>query len=194
MFGLGVHPREMDQTRETLLRELAAKRGEFLAFVERRVGDPSLAEDILQDAYAKSATHLDQLRTPTAARAWFYRVLRNASAESFRRSGRRDRALTAVEVEAAIAPREPIADERTVGCRCVGELVETLKPEYAEALTRIEIDGMAIKDFAAEQGISANNAAVRIHRARKALAREVSDCCGACASLGCGDCSCEPSI
>jgi RNA polymerase sigma factor (sigma-70 family) len=184
----------MDQTRETLLRELAAKRGEFLAFVERRVGDPSLAEDILQDAYAKSATHLDQLRTPTAARAWFYRVLRNASAESFRRSVRRDRALTAVEVEAGIAPREPVADERTVGCRCVGELVETLKPEYAEALTRIEIDGMAIKDFAAEQGISANNAAVRIHRARKALAREVSDCCGACASLGCGDCSCEPSI
>jgi RNA polymerase sigma factor (sigma-70 family) len=194
MFGLGVHPRSMDQTRETLLRELAAKRGEFLAFVERRVGDPSLAEDILQDAYAKSATHLDQLRTPTAARAWFYRVLRNASAESFRRSVRRDRALTAVEVEAAIAPRETVADERTVGCRCVGELVETLKPEYAEALTRIEIDGMAIKDFAAEQGISANNAAVRIHRARKALAREVSDCCGACASLGCGDCSCEPSI
>jgi RNA polymerase sigma factor (sigma-70 family) len=193
MFGLGPHPRGMDQTREMLLRELAAKRGEFLAFVERRVGDPSLAEDILQEAYAKSATHLDQLRTPAAARAWFYRVLRNASVESFRRHARRDRALTAVEVEAAIAPREPIADERSIGCRCVGELVETLKPEYAVALRQVEIEGMAIKDFAAEQGITANNAAVRIHRARKALAREVSDCCGACASLGCADCSCEPS-
>lgn len=181
----------MDQIRETLLQELAAMRGEFLAFVERRVGDPSLAEDILQEAYAKSATHLDQLRTPTAARAWFYRVLRNASAESFRRHARRDRTLTAVEVEAASAPREPAMDERAVGCRCVGELVESLKPEYAEALTRVEIDGVAIKDFAAERGISANNAAVRVHRARKALAREVSECCGACASLGCADCTCE---
>jgi RNA polymerase sigma factor (sigma-70 family) len=193
MIGLGPHPRSMDQTRDTLLRELAAKRGEFLAFVERRVGDPSLAEDILQEAYAKSATHLDQLRTPTAARAWFYRVLRNASVESFRRRARRDRTLTAVEVEAAITPREPILDEHAVGCRCVGELVESLKPEYAEALARVEIDGVAIKDFAAERGISANNAAVRVHRARKALAREVNDSCGACASLGCADCSCEPS-
>jgi RNA polymerase sigma factor (sigma-70 family) len=193
MFGLGPHPRRMDQTRETLLQELAAKRGEFLAFVQRRVGDPSLAEDILQDAYAKSTTHLAELRTPAAARAWFYRVLRNASADSFRRHARRDRTLTAAEVEAAIAPREPIADERTVGCRCVGEAVESLKPEYVEALTRVEIDGVAIKDFAAETGISANNAAVRVHRARKALAREVSDSCGACASLGCADCTCEPS-
>src|SRR5512134_188574 len=109
----------MDHTHEMLLQRLAAKRGEFLAFVQRRVGDPSLAEDILQDAYAKSATHLAELRTPAAARAWFYRMLRNASADSFRRHARRDRTLTAVEVEAAIAPREPIADERVIGCRCV---------------------------------------------------------------------------
>jgi RNA polymerase sigma-70 factor (ECF subfamily) len=181
----------MDQTHETLLRELAAKRGEFLAFVERRVGDRSLAEDILQDTYAKSATHLVELRTPAAARAWFYRVLRNASAESFRRHGRRERMMTAVEVEAVVAPRDPTLDERAVSCRCVGEVVESLKPEYAEALTRVEIDGVALKDFAAEQGISANNAAVRVHRARKALAREVAQCCGACASLGCADCSCD---
>lgn len=182
---------EMDQTHETLLQELAAKRGEFLAFIERRVGDRSLAEDILQDAYAKSATHLVELRTPAAARAWFYRVLRNASADSFRRHARRDRLMTAVEVEAGSTPREPILDERAVGCRCVGELVESLKPEYAEALTRVEVDGLAIKDFADERGISANNAAVRVHRARKALAREVAHSCGACASLGCADCSCD---
>jgi RNA polymerase sigma-70 factor (ECF subfamily) len=175
----------------TLLRELAASRGEFVAFVERRVGDRALAEDIVQDAYAKSTTKLADLRTPEAARAWFYRVLRNAGAESFRRETRRDRALTAAEVEAAITPREPAPDERAVGCRCVGELVETLKPEYVEALTRVEVDGVAVKEFAVEQGISANNAAVRVHRARKALAREVVGTCGHCASLGCADCSCE---
>jgi Uri superfamily endonuclease len=60
-------------------------------------------------------------------------------------------------------------------------------------LTRVEIDGVAIKDFATERGIFANNAAVRVHRARKALAREIANSCGACASLGCADCSCEPS-
>lgn len=195
MFGAGRHPPGMTAMAETsdtaaLLSQLAAKRGEFLAFVERRVGDRALAEDILQDAYARSATKLAELRTPEAATAWFYRVLRNAGAESFRRGARRERALTAAEFEAAIAPREPAPDERSVGCRCVGELVGALEPKYAEALTRIEVDGVAVKDFAAAHGISANNAAVRVHRARKALAREVAETCGACASLGCSDCSC----
>lgn len=173
-----------------LLQELAAKRGEFLAFVERRVGDRALAEDILQDAFAKGAERLAELRTPAAATAWFYRVLRNASVESHRRKDRRERALSLVEAQATIAPREPELDAVNAGCRCVGELVDTLKPEYAQALSRVELDGVAVKDFAVEQNISANNAAVRVHRARKALARELAECCGSCALAGCVDCTC----
>src|SRR5690606_28636001 len=170
-----------------LLQELASKRGEFLAFVERRVGDRAAAEDILQDAFARSAERLADLRTPTAATAWFYRVLRHATIEDHRRRDRRERALDRVEAQAALAPREPSFDAVEVGCRCVGELVDSLKPEYAQALARVEVDGIAVKDFAAEQGITANNAAVRVHRARKALAREVAECCGACASAGCAE-------
>lgn len=175
----------------TLLQELAAKRGEFLAFVERRVGDRALAEDILQDAFAKSAERLADLRTPTAATAWFYRMLRNASIESHRRRDRKERALGLVAAQAALAPREPAFDAVEVGCRCVGKLVDSLKPEYAEALARVEVEGIPVKEFAVEVGITANNAAVRVHRARKALAREVADCCGACALAGCVDCTCE---
>jgi RNA polymerase sigma factor (sigma-70 family) len=174
----------------TLLQELADKRGEFLAFVERRVGDRALAEDIVQDAYAKSSERLSDLRTPEAATAWFYRVLRNASVETYRRTSRRARAMDRVTVEAELAPREPMIDAVDSGCRCVGELVDTLKPEYAEAIRRIEIDGLPVKEFAAELGITAGNAGVRVHRARNALAREVTDTCGACASRGCGDCTC----
>lgn len=179
-------------TTATLLQELAAKRGQFLAFVERRVGDRALAEDILQDAFAKSAEHLSDLRTPEAATAWFYRVLRNASVEHYRRTARRERAMTAVEVEAVVSPPELAFDAVDSRCRCVGALADALKPEYAQALTRIEIDGLAVKAFALEQGISSGNAAVRVHRARKALAREVVETCGACASRGCGDCTCGP--
>jgi RNA polymerase sigma-70 factor, ECF subfamily len=193
MFSAGRHPRTRPMTTQTsnLLQELVAKRGEFLAFVQRRVGDPVLAEDILQDAFAKSVERLEQLRTPAAATAWFYRVLRNASIEDHRRRARRERALGLVEAQAAVASREPDFDAVEVGCRCVGELVDALDPKYAEALTRIEVDGVPVKAFAAEVGITANNAAVRVHRARKALARELAECCGACASAGCADCTCE---
>lgn len=175
----------------SILASLATKRDEFLAFVERRVGDRALAEDIVQDAFAKSVERLADLREPKAASAWFYRVLRNQSAESYRRQDRRSRTLDAAEAELSLAPQPTTLDEVDAGCRCVSRVAAELKPEYAEAITRVELDGLGVKDFAVEQGISANNAAVRIHRARKALARDLAHTCGACAALGCGDCSCE---
>ncbi|MGZ7100373.1 MAG: RNA polymerase sigma factor, partial [Candidatus Angelobacter sp.] len=39
--------------------------------------------------------------------------------------------------------------------------------------------------------ITAENAAVRVHRARKALRRQVELPCGTCAEHGCLDCHCQ---
>jgi RNA polymerase sigma-70 factor (ECF subfamily) len=66
----------------------------------------------------------------------------------------------------------------------------TLKPEYAEALQRIDVEGMPVKAFAEDQGISASNAGVRVFRAREALRRQVVRSCGTCAEHGCVDCTC----
>ncbi|TAJ17066.1 MAG: RNA polymerase subunit sigma-70, partial [Planctomycetota bacterium] len=63
-------------------------------------------------------------------------------------------------------------------------------PEYANALRRVEIDGVAVKDFADEAGISASNAGVRLFRARDALRARVRRSCGTCAEHGCLDCTC----
>lgn len=76
-------------------------------------------------------------------------------------------------------------------CACVTRLAATLKPEYAEALRRIEIDGVAVRDFAEERGLSASNAAVRVFRARAALKKQVVASCGTCAEHGCLDCGCK---
>jgi RNA polymerase sigma-70 factor (ECF subfamily) len=72
----------------------------------------------------------------------------------------------------------------------VGELAETLKPEYREALRSVEIDGSSVKDYALRAGISSNNAAVRVFRAREALRRQVIASCNTCAEHGCFDCTC----
>jgi RNA polymerase sigma-70 factor (ECF subfamily) len=78
-------------------------------------------------------------------------------------------------------------------CRCVARLAETLKPEYATALRRIELDGLAVKAYAAEAGISESNAGVRVFRAREALRRELARSCGTCAEHGCFQCTCQRS-
>lgn len=171
------------------LRVLVENHRQFLAFLERRVGNRALAEDILQDAFVRGMDKLDSLRDEESAVAWFYRVLRNAVIDAQRRGKAFSRNLDAfaAEVENSV---DPGADINGAICRCVGELASTLKPEYAEALRRVELDGVKIKDFAAEFGISGGNASVRVHRAREALRKQVARSCGTCAEHGCFDCTC----
>lgn len=163
----------------------------FLGFLERRVGRRELAEDILQDAFARGLEKLHTLREGEAVVAWFYRALRNATVDHHRRAQVADRALGqfAAELEATEEPPETVRDEV---CRCVTRLAETLKPEYAAALRAVELEGASVGAFAVAQGISKSNAGVRVFRAREALRRQVAASCGTCAVHGCLACTCEP--
>lgn len=62
--------------------------------------------------------------------------------------------------------------------------------EYADALRRIEVEGVSVKDYADRIGISSSNAGVRVLRAREALRKQVVRSCGTCADHGCLDCTC----
>ena len=171
-----------------ILATLVASHREFLAFVQKRVRDPALAEEIVQDAFVRSLDKLDSVRD--TAVGWFYRVLRNAIIDHHRRHQASERRHEAFTAEQRL---ETDLDEelQRVACKCVAELASTLKPEYATALRRIEVDGISVKDYADEAGISSNNAGVRIFRAREALRRQVTRSCGTCATHGCLDCTCE---
>ncbi len=157
----------------------------FLRYLERRTGDRAIAEDILQDAFAKVVSRPDRAPTDEAIIPWFYRTLRNAAIDHFRRRGAADRAYEAFakELETHVAPPEDMAAEI---CACVTRLASTLKPEYGEALAAIDVGGLPVKTYALEKGISPGNAAVRVFRAREALKKRVSESCGTCAEHGCG--------
>ncbi|HZX96074.1 MAG TPA: RNA polymerase sigma factor [Myxococcales bacterium] len=162
----------------------------FLGFLEKRVGRRDLAEDLLQEAFARSLSSAPQGASDESLVAWFYRVLRNAVIDHYRRGGTTERALAAVAREMEDR-QEPDLDTRNAVCRCIGILSAALKPEYAQALQRVEVDGLSVQEFAAEAGITANNAGVRIFRAREALRKRVTSSCGTCAEHGCVDCTCK---
>lgn len=173
---------------ETQLAEvLVANHRDFLRFVERRIGNRALAEEIVQDAFVRSLDRGDEIRESVVG--WFYRVLRNAVIDRQRRQAVADRRLEqfAAELEAG----ESSVELTGVVCRCVAQLAETLKPEYADALRRVEVEGAAVKDYAEAAGISASNAGVRLFRAREALRKQLARACGTCAEHGCLDCTCN---
>lgn len=162
----------------------------FLAFLERRVGSRAVAEDILQSAFVRGLEKLEHLRGDESATAWFYRILRNAMIDHHRRNASASRGIAALATELE-QRQEPGSEIEGEVCRCVAALAGTLKPEYADAIKRIELEGVAVKDYAAEAGITSSNAAVRVFRAREALRAQVARSCGTCAEHGCLDCTCE---
>lgn len=184
-----MHPHSHETTETDPIATLVASHRELLGFLERRVGDRALAEDILQAAFVKGIERAGQIRDDESVLAWFYRLLRNAVIDHYRRTGASERRLEALAREAE-TDDTPQPDTHDAICRCVAPLVDTLKPEYAAALRRVELEGAAVKDFAAETGITPNNAAVRVHRAREALRKQVQRSCGTCAEHGCVDCCC----
>jgi RNA polymerase sigma factor (sigma-70 family) len=167
---------------------LVANHRDFLRFVERRIGNRALAEEIVQDAFVRSLERGEEIRDSIVG--WFYRVLRNAVIDYQRRQTVANRRLDqfAAELDASGEPDEELTK---IACACVVKLADTLKPEYADALRRIEVDQVPVKDYADANGISPNNAGVRIFRAREALRKQVARSCGTCAEHGCLDCTCN---
>lgn len=169
---------------------LVEQRREFVAFVERRLRDRAAAEDLVQEAFVRGLERAGQLRAGESARAWFFRILRNALLDRARRTAAGERRLGEVAARAKAAAQDEEALDR-VACACVARLAGTLKPAYATALQRVELDGLPVRDFAREAGITASNAGVRLFRARAALREQVGRACGSCAEHGCLDCSCR---
>ena len=182
----------MPETPAPGIETLVANHRRFLEFLERRVGSRADAEDILQSAFVRGLEHAGDLRDAESTVAWFYRVLRNALTDHYRSRAATERALGGLARESDDAVRdEPLWNE---ACRCVTDLLPTLKPEYASLLRRVDIDGLPVAGAAREANITANNASVRLHRAREALLREVRRSCRTCADHGCLDCTCGARV
>jgi len=141
----------------------------------------------------RSVDRIGELRAEDSARAWFYRSLRNAVTDHYRRVQATNRRLEDIAV--TLNPdgvTDPEIEE--VICACIGRIAELLKPEYAEALRRVEVEGIPVVQFARDAGISESNAGVRVLRARAALPREVARSCRTCTEHGCFDCACSQEL
>jgi RNA polymerase sigma factor (sigma-70 family) len=175
---------------ETAINTILEQRRQFLAFLERRVGDAAMAEDILQAATMRALQHEEEFENGESVVTWFYRVLRNAVIDHYRRRSSENKALEAwgKELEGAVHPSHEVQDEI---CGCVKGVMKNMKAEYAEVIQAVDLGEQPLTEFAKERRLSASNAGVRAHRARAALRKELIKTCGSCSEHGCLDCSCR---
>lgn len=174
-------------TRETAT-QLAEMHGKFLGFLRGRINDAAAAEDILQAAYLKAIEHGGELRDAESSVAWFYRILRNAVIDHYRQTAVRSRAVEQFTAEWKEGYEPELKEEV---CACIREAVREIKPDYRIAIEEVDLGGKPMETFAAEQKTTSNNAYVRLHRARKAVAKKLMEVCGTCATHRCVDCTCK---
>jgi RNA polymerase sigma-70 factor (ECF subfamily) len=171
---------------------LIDQRRSFLQFVERQVRDRATAEDILQASYARAFSKQATLREDESATAWFYRILRNAIIDHYRHGAVEARVLEPWTSEVDL-PAVPEDSSHSGVCHCIGNALDSVRPAYGKILREVDLADAphGLEMFAKKAGITSGNAAVRAHRARQALKKQLLQSCGACAETGCLDCSCD---
>lgn len=174
----------MKRVEDILLRH----RGKLLGFIRKRVSDPALAEDVLQEGLLKAIRSAGDLRDEQRLIPWFYQILQHAIIDTYRKRSVEAKYLEAYAREAEI---EAGPEDETVLCECFRELLPSLKPEYAELIEQLELQPGDPARLARQLQIQPNNLKVRRFRARQALRQRLEETCRMCAVHGCLDCTCR---
>lgn len=162
----------------------------FIAFARNRLGDPELAEDVVQESILKALSAAKMPSEDEETVAWFYRILRRSIIDLYRRQEVRQRALSRFEKELS---EEPTAADQRVLCECFKRLLPSVPEQYRALLEQIDLEGKDAGETARELGLTKNNLTVRLFRARKLLREKLAQTCRACSKHGCLDCTCGDS-
>lgn len=138
--------------------------------VASRLRSPDDRADAVQETFAKAWTKLGELRDPERFLPWVYAIARNSATSLGRAHARRG------EVELADEAPIPSADHAPDEVASAGELARAveaagalLSHRDATVLSMAVNFGFGPADIATALGITENNAAVVLHRARKRL-------------------------
>ncbi len=194
-FGLALTPQMADPataTDQQLVRW--ARRGEPEAvaqLVERHsrglhryltgmVGEPALAEDVLQDTWLRVMERLDRYNTKYSFRAWLYAVARNRAIDLLRQRTRLSRRTEPARRDAeewtdpvervadpAPSPLEQLAEQDLH--RRVVELLPRLPAGFREVLTLRFQEDLMLDEIATVLKLPAATVRTRLYRGLKLL-------------------------
>ena len=147
-----------------------------LSFILRMTGDPALAEDLAQETFVKAFRSLAGFDSTRRLSSWLFRIAHNTAIDALRRSKAPTVALG--EGAAAIDPPAPAAAdpvERVALGRALQAAMATLRPDQRAAIVLRYEDGLSFEEIGRVLGMPAATARSHVHRARKELARQMTE-------------------
>lgn len=142
-------------------------------------GDASLAEDLVQDAYARAMTNIGQYDGRASFVSWLRGIALNVVRMHWRRAKTSDRVHDrlrelVIVTSGGIAAGPDRVHQQDQRARLLYELLATLPENLREAFVLRELEGLPPADAAAALGISEGNLAVRASRARTRIRQDLS--------------------
>jgi RNA polymerase sigma-70 factor (ECF subfamily) len=153
---------------ERFERELLPLMDEAYTLARYLSGDPTDAQDMVQEAYLRALRYFDSYRSGDA-RAWFLTIVRHCC-YTLRRTRH-----TSLEVQPASlldveAPPAYAADGRALQrdrVESVDRALATLSPEFREVLVLRDAHGLSYEEIARVVGVPIGTVMSRLARARK---------------------------
>jgi RNA polymerase sigma-70 factor, ECF subfamily len=153
--------------------------GRVLRFVERMVGEASVAEDLVQETFVRVWRARERYEPEARFSTWLFTIAGNAARNELRRPARRaphasldeEREGASLELAAEGPGADVLVDARRTGQGLEAALAG-LPERQREALWLRAVEGLSYAEVAGALATSEQAVKALIHRARVALARE----------------------
>ncbi|MGO3795562.1 MULTISPECIES: sigma-70 family RNA polymerase sigma factor [Actinomyces] len=148
--------------------------------------NPTDAEDLVQETFAKAYAKFGQYRPGTNIKAWLYRILTNTYITQYRkvqRSPKRAGTDTVEDWQLADAASHDSRGLRSAEAEAldrmpssqVRQAMEELSEEYRMAVYLADVEGFSYKEIAEILDVPIGTVMSRLHRGRRILREKLAD-------------------
>ncbi len=147
-------------------------RNNLRRFIQKRVTDKSVTDDILQDVFVKIHSGIKTLQDGTRLQSWLYQITRNTIIDYYR--SQRPTEELPEGLSFSELDEDKVIPELE---KCIRAMIEGLPETYRKAVILSELDGLSQKQVAEKLSLSLSGTKSRVQRGRGKLKEMLMDCC-----------------
>lgn len=156
------------------------------SLIVRMVQDPGTAEDLAQEVFIKAFRRLDTYDPARKLSSWLFKIAHNTTIDHLRRnvpdtvpleadrSDEEGRGGLAAVLSDDSTEDPSAAAERKDMARSLERAIARLRPDYREVVVLFYVEGASYQEICEVTGLPLGTVKTNLHRARKALAEEMT--------------------